>query len=78
MKYSHFKSAIESEHRKSLEKLLYEICVVEELNAVEGAKKLSIAKEVFVYWRHYYRFEKRQQLFDQAIKDLNDKSFLSY
>jgi len=78
MKYSHFKSAVESEYKKSLETLLYEICVEEKLNAVEGAKKLGIAKEVFVYWRNYYRFDKRQLLFDQAIKDLNANSFSSY
>ena len=76
MKYKHFKSAIESEYRTSLKKILYEICVVGELNAVEGSKKLGIAKEVFVFWRHYYRFEERQRLFDQTIKDLKNKPTL--
>jgi len=60
LKYKHFKSVIENQHKTPLEKILYEICVVEELNAVEGSKKLGIAKEVFVFWRHFYRFEERQ------------------
>ncbi|MCH4827573.1 hypothetical protein [Planococcus halocryophilus] len=77
MKYKHFKSAIESQHKTSLKKILYEICVVEELNAVEGSKKLGIAKEVFVYWRHYYRFEERQLLFDRTIRNLKNNSTLS-
>lgn len=73
MKYSDFKCAIESKYGTSLKMLLYKICVEEELNAVEGSKKLGIAKEVFVFWRHYYRFEERQRLFDRTIEDLQDK-----
>lgn len=61
----------------SLKEILYEMCVEEALNAVEGPKKLGIAKEVFVYWRHSYRFERRQRLFDQTIEDLNNKSIIS-
>lgn len=33
-------------------------------------KKLGIAKEVFVYWQHHYRFSKRQLLFDEIINNL--------
>lgn len=73
MKYNAFKSAIESKYGTSLKMLMYETCVTEELNAVEGSKKLGITKEVFVYWRHYYRFEESQRLFDRAIEDLKDK-----
>ncbi|KAA0956397.1 hypothetical protein ACQKDD_17345 [Planococcus kocurii] len=76
MKYRHFKNAIESEYKKSLKDLMYEVCVVKNLNAVEGSKKIGIAKEVFVYWRHFYRLEARQRLFDQTINELN-KSFFN-
>ena len=53
---------------------MYETCVLEELKAVKGAKKIRIAIEVFIYWRHYYRLKARKQLFDQKIKELKDKS----
>lgn len=76
MKYRHFKNAIESEYKTSLKELLYEVCVVKKLNAVEGSKKIGIAKEVFVYWRHFYRLEARQRLFDQTIIELKDNPFL--
>lgn len=55
---------------------MYQICIVDKLNAVEGAKKIGIAKEVFVYWRHSYRFEERQQSFDQTIEDLKNRPAL--
>ncbi|ANU10719.1 hypothetical protein A1A1_09676 [Planococcus antarcticus DSM 14505] len=73
MKYKHFKSTIEHKYKTSLKELLYTVCVVEKLNALKGSKQLGIAKEVFVYWRHYYRFEERQRLFDQTVKEIKDK-----
>lgn len=71
MRYLQYKGLIEREYKKSLKKIMYEICVVKGLNASDGAKSLGIAKEIFVYWRHHYRFEKRQLLFDQTVKDLS-------
>jgi hypothetical protein len=70
MRYLQYKGLLERENRKSLKKIMYETCIVEGLNASHGAKKLGIAKEVFVYWRKYYRFEKRQILFDQTVEDI--------
>ncbi|ANU09643.1 hypothetical protein A1A1_16520 [Planococcus antarcticus DSM 14505] len=70
MKYMQYKSVIEREHKKSLKKVMYRICVDEHLNTNEGAKKLGIAKELFVYWRHYYRFDKKQLLFDEIANGL--------
>lgn len=70
MRYLQYKGLIEREYKKSLKKIMYEICVEKGLNASEGAKSLGIAKEIFVYWRHHYRFEKRQLLFDQTVQDL--------
>ncbi|ANU28170.1 hypothetical protein [Planococcus versutus] len=67
MNYDHFKKAIELNFNKSLEEILYEVCVIEKMNAVQGSKKLGIAKEVFIKWRHNYRFEDKQQLFDKSI-----------
>lgn len=72
MRYLQYKGLLERENKKSLKKIMYETCVVEELNASLGAKKLGIAKEIFIYWRKYYRFEKRQILFDQTVEDLTN------
>ena len=70
MRYLQYKGVMEREYGMSLKKVMYQLCVTENLNAVDGAKKLGIAKEVFVYWRHYFRLEERQRLFDQTVNDL--------
>ncbi len=72
MRYLQYKGLIEREYKKSLKRIMYDLCVEKELNASEGAKTLGIAKEIFVYWRHHYRFEKKQLLFDQTVKDLDN------
>ncbi|TAA73224.1 hypothetical protein [Planococcus salinarum] len=70
MKYLQYKGVVEREYKMSLKKIMHQLCVTENLNAVEGAKKLRIAKEIFVYWRQYFRLEKRQILFDQTVEEL--------
>lgn len=72
MRYLQYKGLIEREYKKSLKKIMYGLCVEKGLNASEGAKTLGIAKEIFIYWRHYYRFEDKQLLFDQTVKKLDD------
>ncbi|TWT07237.1 hypothetical protein FQV26_05340 [Planococcus sp. CPCC 101016] len=76
MRYMQYKGVVEREYKKSLRKIMYEICVVEGLNASLGAKKLGVAKEVFVFWRNFYRLDKNQQLFDQAVNNLEQMKFL--
>lgn len=70
MRYLQYKGLVEREYKKSLRKVMHDLCVEEGLTASEGAKKLGIAKEVFSYWQRYYRFEPRQMLFDQTIDGL--------
>jgi transposase-like protein len=70
MRYLQYKGLVEREYKKSLKKVMHELCVEQGLTASEGAKKLGIAKEVFAYWQRYYRFDQRQMLFDQTVKDL--------
>lgn len=70
MKYHQYKGVLEREYKMSLKKIMHQLCVVENLSAADGAKKLGIAKEVFVFWRHYFRLEKRQILFDQKVQEL--------
>ena len=76
MRYMQYNGVVEREYKKSLRKIMYEICVVEGLNASLGAKKLGVAKEIFVFWRNFYRLDKNQQLFDQAVDNLDQMKFL--
>jgi transposase-like protein len=71
MRYLQYKGVIEREYKKSLKKIMYELCVEQGLTASQGAKKLGVAKELFVYWRRHYRYERKQLLFDETVKDLN-------
>lgn len=70
MKYKQYKGVIERGYNKSLKKVMHEICIEQGLTAVEGAKELGLAKEIFIYWRHYYRYDKKQLLFDEIVEDL--------
>lgn len=70
MRYLQYKGVVEREYKMSLKKIMHQLCVKENMNAVDGAKKLGIAKEIFVYWRQYFRLEKRQILFDQTVEEL--------
>lgn len=70
MKYLQYKGVVEREYKMSLKKIMHQLCVTENLSAVNGAKKLGIAKEIFVYWRRYFRLEERQLFFDQTIHEL--------
>lgn len=70
MRYLQYKGVVEREYKMSLKKIMYQLCIIENRSAVDGAKKLGVAKEIFVYWRYYFRLENRQILFDQTIEDL--------
>lgn len=72
MRYLQYKGLLERENKKSLKKIMHETCVIEGLNASQGARKLGVAKQIFVYWRKFYRFEKRQILFDQTVEDIKN------
>ena len=70
MRYLQYKGVVEREYKMSLKKVMHQLCVSENLNAVEGAKKLGVAKKIYVYWRHYFRLEDRQMLFDRTAAEL--------
>ncbi|WP_088006203.1 hypothetical protein [Indiicoccus explosivorum] len=70
MRYAQYKGVVEREFNKPLRQVMYETCVVEQLTASEGAKKLGVVKEIFITWRRHYRFEQKQRLFDAAVKEL--------
>lgn len=76
MRYTQYKGVVEREYKKSLRKIMHELCVVEQLDAVEGALRLGVAKSIFEYWRNFYRFDDQQRLFDQKVQELDQIHFL--
>lgn len=76
MRYTQYKGVVEREYKKSLRKIMHELCVVDQLDAVEGALRLGVAKSIFEYWRNFYRFDDQQRLFDQKIQELDQMHFL--
>lgn len=73
MRYIQYKGVVEREYKMSLKKVMHQLCITENLSSVEGAKRLGIAKEIFVYWRRYFRMEERQLLFDQTVNELMNR-----
>ncbi|WP_377278078.1 hypothetical protein [Planococcus dechangensis] len=76
MRYTQYKGVVEREYKKSLRKIMHDLCVVEQLDAADGAVRLGVAKSIFEYWRNFYRFDDRQRLFDQKVQELDQMHFL--
>lgn len=76
MRYTQYKGVVEREYKKSLRKIMYELCVIEGLDSVNGALRLGVAKTIFEYWRNFYRFDNHQRLFDQKVQELDKLHFL--
>lgn len=76
MRYTQYKGVVEREYKKSLRKIMYELCVIEGLDSVNGALRLGVAKTIFEYWRYFYRYDDHQRLFDQKVQELDKMHFL--
>lgn len=76
MRYTQYKGVVEREYKKSLRKIMHEICVVEQLDSTQGAMRLGVAKSIFEYWRYFYRLDNQQRLFDQKVQELGKMHFL--
>lgn len=76
MRYTQYKGVVEREYKKSLRKIMYELCVVEEMDSVNGALRLGVAKTIFEYWRNFYRYDNHQRLFDEKVQELDKMHFL--
>lgn len=76
MRYTQYKGVVEREYKKSLRKIMYELCVVEGLDSVNGALRLGVAKTIFEYWRNFYRYDDNQRLFDEKVRELDKMNFL--
>lgn len=76
MRYTQYKGVVEREYKKSLRKIMHELCIVEGLDAAAGADRLGVAKSIFEYWRNFYRFDDKQRLFDEKVKELGNLQFL--
>lgn len=71
MKYGQYKKIVEREFERPLGKIMRELCKEEKVSAWEGARRLSVPKEMFVYWRHYYRLDQKQIAFDDTVNELS-------
>ncbi|WP_088006202.1 hypothetical protein [Indiicoccus explosivorum] len=71
MRYGQYKKVVEREFGKPLGSLMRSLCKEERLSASEGAKRLGVPKEMFIYWRHHYRLEPKQLAFDRAVTELD-------
>ncbi|MDN5710578.1 MAG: hypothetical protein L0G95_14135, partial [Planococcus sp. (in: firmicutes)] len=67
---------VEREYKKSLRKIMYELCIVEGVDSINGALRLGVAKTIFEYWRNFYRYDDHQRLFDQKVQELDKMHFL--
>lgn len=70
MKYGQYRKVVEREFEQSLGDLMYKLCKEEKVSATEGAKQLGVPKEMYIYWRRYYRLEPKQIAFDEAADKL--------
>ncbi|AQQ53970.1 hypothetical protein [Planococcus lenghuensis] len=73
MKYGQYRKVVEREYEQSLGELMYKLCKEEKVSALEGAKRLGVPKEIFIYWRHHYRLEPKQIAFDEAVDELTGR-----
>ena len=60
-----YKEIVEKKFNKPLENIMYELCVVKDVIASEGASILDVPKDVFISWRNKFRFGPIQRRADE-------------
>lgn len=68
LEYVQFKGLMERKHKKSVRKIMRELCVEKRMDATSGAKHLGIAREIFVSWRTDYAMESKNLLFEELVE----------
>ena len=68
MTNAEYQEIVEKKFNKPLENIMYELCVVKDLIASEGARTLDVPKDVFITWRNRFRFGPIQRRADAADK----------
>lgn len=66
MTNAEYQEIVEKKFNKPLENIMYELCVVKDVVASEGASILDVPKEVFITWRNRFRFGPIQRRADVA------------
>ena len=68
-----YREMVERKFGKPLKDIMYDLCVIRDLVATEGASELGVPKNVFNDWRNQFRFGPNQRLADKAeAKRIND------
>ena len=63
-----FQEKVEKRLGKPLKDIMYELCVIRDVIAAEGADELDVPKNTFISWRNQYRFGPMQLQADNAEK----------
>lgn len=61
-----YQDFVETNFKKPLREVMYELCVLKNVVPIEGAHILGVPKEIFIYWRNDFRFGPDQLRYDQA------------
>lgn len=73
MTNAEYQEMVEKKFNKPLENIMYELCVVKDVIASEGASILDVPKNVFMTWRNRYRFGPMQRTADLGDRLLKEK-----
>lgn len=66
MTNAEYQEIVEKKFNKPLENIMYDLCVVKDVVASEGASILDVPKDVFITWRNRFRFGPLQRSADAA------------
>ncbi len=72
-----YQDMVEKKFGKPLKDIMYDLCVIQDVIASEGANILDVPKNVFTYWRNELRFG-RYQLLNDAAEKLNKEKMEKY
>ena len=77
MTNAEYQEIVEKKFNNSLENIMYDLCIVKNVVASEGAGILDVPKNVFIYWRDRFRFGPLQYCADKS-KRLNKERLEQY
>lgn len=72
-----YQDIVEKRFNKPLKDIMYDLCVIQDVIASEGANILGVPKNIFIYWRNELRFG-RYQLLNDAAENLNKEKIAKY
>lgn len=66
MTNAEYQKIVEKKFNKPLKNIMYDLCVIKDVVASEGASILDVPKDVFITWRNRFRFGPLQRRADAA------------